>query len=83
MYTVGNKVIWPTSGVIFHILIVHPRIQSVLMICRNLSKDVRASVWCLLHPCAVVDSHDVSVMEEKKNKQMRFHLSFFPLLSFA
>lgn len=30
MCAIGKKVIWPIGGVIFHILVIRPRIQSVL-----------------------------------------------------
>lgn len=30
MCTIGNKVTWPTGGVISHSLIIHPRLQTVL-----------------------------------------------------
>lgn len=32
MCTIGNKVIWPTGGVICHILVTHPRLLSVLCV---------------------------------------------------
>lgn len=78
MCTIGNKVIWPTGGVICHIPRYPPQI-TVSVVCRSLSHDGQTSVWCPWCPCAVSaqlspsgsmfaksSSHDVSVVEAKR-----------------
>lgn len=80
MCAIGNKVIWPTGGVISHSLVSHPRLQSVLWcagVFPRMTRPVcgvpvvpvpRQSCWAPLASCFQKQFHHVSVVEAKKKK---------------